>query len=141
MKRWSKLKTKIEEIFDEDLELAIHCNVFKTTNKHWTFDSPRIWLQCDKQIIFDFPGMFFFWKNPEERSTIKYTDEEASTPGRLIDEYLATPKADLLDKKFADDRFEFTDLLKISDRRLGKAKLTKISNAGRLKNAPAEKPG
>ena len=120
MKRWSKLKKKIEEMFAEGLDLQVHCNVYTVKTKHDTLQSPRTWLQCEKTILFDFPGMFLSWKNSEERSAVQYMEEDASTLGKLIDEYLATPKTEILDKEFESDRWGFTDLLKVADRRLGK---------------------
>ena len=123
MKRWSKLKKKIENLFVPELKLALHCNVYKVTTKHYTYTSPRTWLQCDKQILWDFPGMFFFWKNPNDESSIEYMEEFAEVPGRLIDQYSETPVHQLLKRPFEDDAWELTDTLKVADRRLGRDKL------------------
>ena len=123
--RWSKLKKKIEDLFVSELNLQIHANVYKVTMKHDTFLSPRTWLQCDGKILFDFPGMFLFWKNPEERGSIRYMTDRTPDLGWLIDEYLMTPKAQLLDKEFTTDPWGLTHILKISDRRLGKEALKK----------------
>ncbi len=122
-RRWSKLKKKIEAVFYETLNLQIHCNVYSYTDKHCTYKCPRQWLVLGKEIIFDFPGSFFEEKNPEEKSKIKYWEEEARTLGHLIDQYLETPRVELLNGEFPLDRWGFTDLLKAADRRLGKAKL------------------
>ena len=82
------------------------------------------------EIIFDFPGQFLKWKNPDELSAIEYLESEGHTLGLLVDEYLATPKAQLLDKVFERDRWGFTDILKTADRRLGKERLlTKFASA------------
>ena len=124
MKRWSKLKKKIENVFVPELDLQIHCNVYTTTTVHETFKAPRTWLQCDKKILFDFPGMFFLWKNPEERGSVRYMEEDTPDLGILIDDYLATPKLELLEAEFLNDRWRFTDFLKIADRRIGKERLT-----------------
>ncbi|MBF0441958.1 MAG: hypothetical protein HQK54_08650 [Oligoflexales bacterium] len=123
MARWSKLKKKIENLFVPALNLEMHCNVYKFTTKHDTYYSPRTWLECDGKVLFDFPGMFLYWKNPEEFGSLKYMEDGTSNLGGLMNEYLETPRAELLDKKFISDRWDFTVFLKIADRRIGRAKL------------------
>jgi chromosomal replication initiation ATPase DnaA len=123
MRRWSKLKKRIESFFVERLNLQIHANVYKTTTKHDTFLKPRQWFLLDGEVIFDFPGQFMHDDSDPKR--IEYFEAEASTLGRLADEYFATPRSELLDKKFEEDRWGFTDILKAADRRLGRERLLK----------------
>ena len=125
MKRWSRLKKKIEELFVDGLGLSIHCAVYTVNTRHHRLRSPRTWLVCDKVILWDFPGMFLSWNNPDVLSAISCLDDDASTIGKLIDQYLQTPKEELLDTEFELDRWGFTDLLKVADRRIGKDRLKK----------------
>ena len=55
---WSKLKTRIEALWDPKLPLAIHCTVYKRVTRHWTLDEPRHWIVLGKEIIWDCPGPF-----------------------------------------------------------------------------------
>jgi len=123
MKRWSKLKKRVEGIFCQNLGLEIHANVYSITTKFDTFLSPRQWITLDKRVIFDFPGQFLEGKNIDVHSKITYIDEEGSTLSKIFDEYVLTPKDELLNTSFAKDRWGFTDILKGADRRLGKARL------------------
>jgi len=121
-RRWSKLKSKIEALFSENLDLQIHCTTYMTDN---TFGAPypRHWIVLDKKIIFDFPSQFLEWKHPGVAGAVPYIDSETGTLSDLMEEYLETPKLELLDKVFERDQWGFTDILKASDRRLGKSRL------------------
>ncbi len=41
---WSKLKSRIEPLFDRELPLAIHRNVYLKLTRHWKLDEPRHWV-------------------------------------------------------------------------------------------------
>jgi hypothetical protein len=135
--RWSKLKARIETLWPADLGLAIHCNVFKTITKHDTWTEPRHWLVLRGQVIWDFPGPFMT-AQPARGQPIAYYDtvyrvhRPGGQPRRLapcssiiallLRDYLDRPVSRLF-APFTDDHWEFTDLLRAADRRLGRRRL------------------
>lgn len=120
-RRWSKIKKKIEDLFDENLNLQIHCTFYTITTKHFSFNSPRYWLVLDKEIIFDFPGQFFRKGSPDTR--IEFLDEEGGLISSLLQCYVELPRDQLLTGELPRDRWGVADILRAADRRIGKNKL------------------
>jgi hypothetical protein len=135
---WSKLKSRVEALFSPGLKLAIHCNVFVTVTKEFTFDEPRHWIVLGHgraaKIIWDFPGPFLrsgpgkpsrssrgppldYWE-----SGYGWSGRCPSEPSATIREYLDRPREQLLES-FEDDPWELAAILRAADRRLGRARL------------------
>jgi hypothetical protein len=125
-KRWSKLRSPVEDLFADGLRLGIHCTVIRTTrandgslvNVLGTFT-----VRLNGKAIWDFPKQFVtYWTAyPDGGNHYSYS---VSDLNGLLREYLDTPKADLPEKKFVRDHFGLTDILKAADRRLGLERLT-----------------
>ncbi|KHD07037.1 hypothetical protein PN36_05795 [Candidatus Thiomargarita nelsonii] len=134
-KRWSKLQSRIYQLFDPKLKLQIHCTAFRDGCDYGQIYAGRYWVTLEKQNIWDFPKQFLnpstSW-NEENLSTTHLIEIEGVMRGciyivsdisALIREYIDTPLENLLNKKFENDKFGLTEILKAADRRLGKKKL------------------
>lgn len=136
---WSKLRARIEALWPADLGLSIHCNVYKTVDRHDTWTQPRHWLVLQGQVIWDFPGPFMRSAPARGRAIAYYEDvymvhrpganpvprlvpPRSSVIALLLRDYIDRPVARLFER-FADDAWEFTDLLRAADRRLGRRRL------------------
>ena len=131
MKRWSKLQRQLYLILD-DIGLQIHCSVYCMNSQRGGTDLPRYWITLGKEILFDYP------KVAPERGDYPYMTE-VSDISALFREYLDTPKEQLPAKRFDDDRYGLTDLLKAADARLGPARLEEYFRVVRGENADVVK--
>ena len=134
-KRWSKIQARIYQLFDPKLKLQIHCAAFREGCDYGQLYAGRYWVTLDQQNIWDFPKQFLnpstSW-NKENLSTTHLIEIDGVMHGciysvsdisALIREYLDTPLVNLLNKKFENDKFGLTEILKAADRRIGKKKL------------------
>ena len=131
---WSKLKGCVEALFGPGLPLAIHCNVFTKTTKHFTFDEPRHWVLLGhgrtSRIIWDFPGPFLRPRldeppRPARGPALDYWEDgygwrgrTPSEPSALMRDYLDRPVARLWEP--FEDPWELAAILRAADRRLGR---------------------
>lgn len=131
---WSKLKARVEGLWAPELKMAIHCNVFRKTCKHFTFDEPRHWIILNGRIIWDFPGPFLR-PDPVRGAPLQYWEEaygwssslpKPSVPSFLMRQYLDRPPARLMEP--FDDPWELLDILRAADRRLGREALDEWGN-------------
>lgn len=108
-KPWSKLQKQLYGLMVSEIGLQIHCNVYRFSDKHFTYDSPRYWITLDKRKIWDYPADFLAWNHPDVPMPIRYLEEGHLDMGRfkpiadLFREYIDSPKEGLIDKEFADD--------------------------------------
>ena len=121
MRRFSKLKKRIESLFSPDLDLQVHCTKYYWKG-HDVFEDPRFWITLGKNIIFDFVKDFKdlvipdpSYYNKERRFYCFDIDYITDT----IHEYIETPVKKLFDHVFPNDYFGLTDILKSADRRIG----------------------
>jgi len=162
-KPWSKLKTRIENLWIKDLPMQIHVNRFTEITSHDTWENPRHWIVLDKKILWDFPGPFMETRDhaPSPRGRkINYFEEfascESDVPNPIekaphnnrkycrtnfssiisivLRQYIDRPKDKLFDP-FPQDEWELTDILKAADARIGKTKLQEW-----MKNLDIEHP-
>jgi len=84
---------------------------------------PRYFITLDKEIIWDYPADFVKAGNHTEMDYEYPYNTEVSEISDLIEEYINTPGKDLTDMVFENDRWGLTDILKASDRRVGKRRL------------------
>lgn len=135
-KPWSKLKSRIEALFAPGLPLAIHCNVFTTVTKEFTFDEPRHWVVLGHgragRIIWDFPGPFLRpGRDQPPRSKrgppLDYWESgygggrKPSDPSAVMRDYLDRPRERLMEP--FEDPWELAAILRAADRRLGRERL------------------
>lgn len=128
-KPWSKLKSRIMDLIDSSLKLNIHQSVYRMDSQRGSMDIPRYFITLDKEIVFDYPKDFVNdkvkdYKGIEVSVSTQYPHiNQMSHISELIREYLDTPVKEVLMKSF-NDPFKITDILKASDRRLGKEKVS-----------------
>jgi len=124
-KPWSKLKSRVEALWDPALRLAIHATAYSNNADRRDSRLSRHWLVLDKAVIWDFPGPFLSDWPARGRRAPGGSPEFPNGGGvisELLREYLDRPVAMLL-VPFEDDGWELTDMLRAADRRLGKAAL------------------
>ena len=124
-KRWSKLKSQVEELFVPGLGLAIQCTQIRRTEANdggLTTELGIFTVRLGKRVIWNFPTQFVdAWTvYPDGGNHDSYRVSELN---ELLRQYLDTPKAELPEKRFERDFFGLTDLLKAADRRLGRERL------------------
>lgn len=119
MSVWSKLQKSLYSIISDKLNFQIHCSVYRMKSQRGTTDLPRYFITIDKEIIFDYPKQFL---NREEIKNYPY-ETEISDISMCIREYIDCPVALLPEKKFENDLWGITEILKAADKRIGKEKL------------------
>lgn len=129
-KRHSKQKNRIERIFADNLNLQFHAIVYRQRSSGWSYGQnkfPRYWFRLGKEIIWDYPHDFSHLLNQRSRPEYIYPDcGEEYNIMRLICQYLNTPRALLYEVTEKDDCWNLYEVLKASDRRIGKEKLVKL---------------
>lgn len=116
---WSKLQKSLYLITCENIDFQIHCAVYRMNSARGSVDLPRYWITVGKKIIFDYPKQFL---NDENNRNYPY-ETQISNISNCIREYIDCPLSLLLENKFECDLWGLTDILKASDKRLGKQKL------------------
>lgn len=118
MARWSKLKKQIENLFVPELDLQVRVSVYPMRSQRGSTDIPRYWITLDKNIIWDYPKDFLNSKH-------KYYPYVTDVPdiSDLIREYIDTPVAETLQKKFEKDEWRLTEIFKAADRRIGRRRI------------------
>ena len=132
MRRFSKLKKRIEVLFSPDINLTVRCTCYGYIGWAGYRELPRLWITLDKEIIFDFikdftdvqiPSLVHYVNNLTKMVDFPVTHYDISKINNLIQEYIETPADILLDHVFANDYFGLTDIFKAADRRIGKNRL------------------
>ena len=151
MKRFSKLKKEIENLFHPDLKMEFCCSAYwmRPKNGYASRSIPRFYVKLDGKIIWDYPKDF----EVDGRSSEWCSDNGISA---LVREYIDTPIDELLHKKFSGEYKRFGDIItyrkdpkgekvkfimeqadpkvatslidifKMADRRLGKKKIAEL---------------
>lgn len=135
-KPWSKLKSRIVDLFDPKLKIDIHQSVYRMDSQRGSNDLPRYFMTLNKEIIFDYPKDFVSVEIQSKYKGVSKNEVQHLYPyvtqmgdiSDLLRAYIDSPVKDILNKEF-DDPFKITDILKASDRRMGKEKLTKWSES------------
>ena len=119
MKRWSKLKKRIDDLLIPGAE--VRCSVYRMKSQRGTIDLPRICIAVDRHTIWDYPKDFIGKDLKGSRRGGYYPyDGNVNVLTGILHEYINTPKEEIRTRKFPEDRWGFVDLLKILDRRLQK---------------------
>ena len=126
-KPWSKLKSRVESLWDPALPLTIHCTAYaNSADRKGESRFSRHWLVLKKAVIWDFPGQFV---SEEPACGVRFAAGApgwhfgGSIIGVLLRDYIDRSPAALFDP-FPEDGWELTDLLRAADRRLGKKVLS-----------------
>ena len=134
-KRWSKLQREIYDLIDSEINLQIHCSIYRMSSQNGSTDLPRYWITLGKEIIFDYPKQFLEKKLSDygrNKPRPKYQTVERMYPyttdidtiSNIIRDYIDSPLDTLLSLNFEFDNWGLTDILKAADRRIGKTKLS-----------------
>jgi hypothetical protein len=121
---WSKLKSRVEDLWVPKLGLQIHCTSYDWPDFGSRHHLSRHWITLGKAIIWDFPAPFL--RDPPARG--RRAEGYLGFPnggrviGELLRDYVDRDRDDLFDP-FEDDGWELTDILRAADRRLGRAVL------------------
>jgi len=144
MKRFSKLKKRIESLFSPEINLRVYCTVNPINNSFWGYCNPQYKIVLNKEVIFDFINDFRGLRKPVEEGNYWAKEggepiwyEDVSLISALIREYIDTPADKLFDHVFENDYFGLTDILKAADRRIGKKRLLLLKD--RTTSQAAEK--
>ncbi|MBE5731272.1 MAG: hypothetical protein E7350_04920 [Clostridiales bacterium] len=116
---WSKLQKSLYLIVSDKVDFQIHCSVYRMNSQRGSIDLPRYWITIGKEIVFDYPKQFI---NAEGNEHYPYQNQ-ISDISDCIREYIDCPVGLLPQKKFENDLWGITDILKAVDKRLGKGKL------------------
>ena len=140
-KRWSKLQCKFYSIIDKKLDLQLHLSIYRMKSYYGSTDLPRYWITLGKEIIFDYPVQFMdepsfyhtsakYYRIPTNRPLLydyPYANDVTDI-GYFIDEYINTPRSELLTKDFTNDFWGLSNILKFADRRVGKRALENLKD-------------
>ena len=119
MSAWSKLQKSLYSIVSDKVDFQIHCSVYRMQSQWGCTDLPRYWITVGKDIVFDYPKQF---TNNDEIKKYPY-ETQISAISDCIREYIDCPVNLLPEKKFENDLWGLTDILKAVDKRLGKERL------------------
>ncbi|MCW8332022.1 hypothetical protein MD588_24830 [Photobacterium sp. SDRW27] len=124
---WSKLQKEIYQLRAEDLDLQIQCRVYRMKSQRGSTDCPRYWVALNKEVVWDYPKDFAGTNSPEREDPEHYPYlNDISAISSLIRDYIDTPRNELLSKKFENDYWGLTDILRASDRRIGSRRLSEL---------------
>jgi hypothetical protein len=144
LRPWSKLRCKLENLFDPDLDLQIHCVAYPMNSRHGGTKLVRYWFVMNNEIIWDYPKDFSTEAVTELSDGSEVMLSECYPYGgfqcdfsAIFDDYMNTPKEELINKAFQNDRCGLTDILKAADRRIGKWRLVELQST--VKNRAALK--
>lgn len=124
-KPWSKLKSRVEALWDPSLRMAIHCTGYaNSAGSGGKSRLSRHWLVLDRANIWDFPGPFIAGQvqGPLVPGADAHWPNGGSIVSNLLHQYAERPIASLFEP-FPEDGWGLTDLLRAADRRLGRERL------------------
>ena len=119
MAAWSKLQKSLYSIASDKVDFQIHCSVYRMNSQRGSTGLPRYWITIGKDIIFDYPKQFM---SSDQNKNYPY-ETQISDISDCIREYIDCPVNLLPEKKFDNDTWGLTDILKAVDKRLGKERL------------------
>ncbi len=127
-RRWSKLQKSLMQMVSPTVKLQIHCAVYDMKSQYGSTGLPRYWITLSKEIIWDYPRQFVSLLSlaPGAINPWPYATDISEISG-LIREYIDTPREQLLEKTFPDDRWNLTELLRAADRRIGVERLRALA--------------
>jgi hypothetical protein len=142
MRRWSKLQSALYRVITPGVRLQLQCRVVRMNSAHGSSDLPRYWITLGKETIWAYPDQFAVPGGGTKRtdsSKLVYYPHVTDVPAisDLIREYIDTPVADLLTRRFENDHWGLVNILRAADRRIGMRQLPTLRK--RLHNIAALK--
>lgn len=122
------MQKQLYSIIDDNVELQIHCSVYRMNSQRGSTCLPRYWITLGKQIVFDYPKVAI------DKENYPYITE-VSDISDLIRQYMDTPREQLPTKSFDSDKYGITNLLKSADKRISVAKLRQYFSDSPVENA------
>ena len=89
-KRWSKLQKEYYLLKAKNIELQLHCGVYRMQSELGSTNLPRYWISLKKEIIWDYPKDFINKPHPDRTDWYPYSTD-ISEISNLIREYIDTP--------------------------------------------------
>jgi hypothetical protein len=150
-KRWSKLRVRLEALFDPRVRLQVHCAGFRDDFGYpGVHSGGRYWITLSREVIWDFPkglvAQADYWDAANE-SKHKHLSPlwremleinalpqdlrlpySASDVSGVIRDYIDTPVYGLPGKRFDNDTYGLTDILKAADRRVSRKRIARYFN-------------
>ncbi|GKX54277.1 hypothetical protein SOASR030_03890 [Leminorella grimontii] len=125
---WSKLQKEIYLLISPDINFQIHCAAYPMRSQSGSANLPRYWITLGKEIIWDYPKDFVTEEGLIKNCAGEVTQYYPYLSGvadisNLIREYIDTPKEQLLDKQFMNDKWGLVNILRAADRRIGARRL------------------
>jgi len=138
MAQWSKLQKRLYDLISPEIDLQIHCGVYRMQSQYGSAGLPRYWITLGKEIIWDYPKMLVEQPQLGEAPLEWYPyGTDIRNISDLLREYIDTPAEDLLEKEFVNDHWGLTNILKAADRRFGRRRLQLLKK--RIGNKAARK--
>lgn len=135
MKRWSKLKKELYLLLVPNISFQIHCSVYLMQSQRGSTGLPRYWFTIDNEIVFDYPKQFLDQEIEQFQLSNTYPYiTNISDISDVIREYIDTPKNELPDKVFENDKWGITEYFKLADRRIGNERIIKYSKSIKNEN-------
>lgn len=127
-RRWSKLQKELYVLRADNLDMQLHCRLYRMKSQWGSTNSPRYWITIGKEIIWDYPKQFRCADNPARENPEHYPYvTDIPDISHLIRTYIDTPKSELLKKVFSDDHWHLTNILKACDKRIGQRRLHELA--------------
>ena len=132
MRPWSKLQRDLYKILDNKINFQIHCVAYRKDSQRGSTNLPRFWITLGKETLWDYPKDFV-----KEHGTKNYSDTKihnypysSDVPdiSDLLREYIETPKEEIYEKHFENDKWGLINILKSADRRIGKRRLIELKS-------------
>jgi hypothetical protein len=125
MSQWSKLQKQLYNLISSEMDLQIHCVVYRMQSQRGSAGLPRYWITLEREIIWEYPKLIF--KQPQlgkyiHKKAYPHTTDICDI-SNLIREYIDTPIEDLLEKEFVNDYWGLINILRAADRRFGRRRL------------------
>jgi len=125
MRRWSKLQKQLYLLFDEELDLQIHCAVVRMQSERGSTDLPRYWITLRGETVWDYPGDFAVPGGGTGRTDSAFVkgyphSTDVSAISELIREYVDTPAEEIITRRFENDHWGLVNILRAADRRVGR---------------------
>ena len=118
--RWSRLKSLLAEVRAPELDLVIHCSSYRRESA-----SPigRYWIELCGESILDIPTHF------RDLMQSRRSNSDAPIVTGILRWWLELPRDELLCAAHPEDRWGLVDVLRVSDRRVGKRSLSTIDHS------------
>ncbi len=136
MKRWSKLQKQLYALRAPEINLQIHCALYRMQSQHGSTALPRYWITLDKEIIWDYPKECGAPPSSARATPDPYPYQtDIADISDLLRAYLDTPKDILLHRHFENDHWGLIDILRAADRRFGTRRLNELQRMSNSKAA------